>query len=164
MLRRLANGQPNPALVIIKQRAAQQAQVNRLFYSVGQEAAEYELRRVAVESASQYDHYDTTDWVLGDVSDEVEHRGQTQAKPGDVVLLSQDMAGVVSFYSVRIAHNCVAGAGVKPLMGWDEAFAYWRAHQGKPRATWITSPPEDDVDLPSASWVPPVEDEVSADD
>jgi hypothetical protein len=133
---------PKPSLALVKLRATNQAHINKLFHSEGPAAAEAELRRLA-----QVDKFTFhgPGWLVGQASAMVEGPGATvYAKPGDIVLLAQDLAGVVSFYSVREAHSCVAGAGVKPLVGWDKAFAFWRHHEGKPEATWITAEPRDD--------------------
>lgn len=97
------------------------------------------------------------DWILGEVSTLVEWRATIYAKPGDVVLLAQDPAGVVSFYSIREACLCVAGAGIRPSMGWNEAFDYWRNLAGKDPATWIVAEPEEEEPAPvSTDWEPPV--------
>jgi hypothetical protein len=130
MLRSLPTGPSKAALAIVKQRAQQQVKVNDLYYRGGPTAAEAELRGLARAEASEYEDYDSLIWVLGEVTALVESRGQTRAKPRDIVLLSQDVSGVVSFYSVRAALKCVAGAGVRPLTSWDEAFAHWRHELG----------------------------------
>jgi hypothetical protein len=131
---------PKTSLALVKLRANNQVHVNRLFHSEGPDAAEAELRRLA-----QVDRFTFhgPGWLLAEISALVESPGATvYAKPGDIVLLAQDLAGVVSFYSVREARFCVAGAGIKPVVGWDQAFAFWRHHEGKPEATWITAEPE----------------------
>lgn len=151
---------PAPALAIVKQRAAQQAEVNKLYYTGYTEEAQAKLRQIAQENATEYDDYEDPEWIMGDVSALVEHRGQTQARPGDVVLLHQDMIGVVFFYSIRIAHQCVAGGGVKPFIGWDEAFDYWRSQDGKPKATWIVDHSDQEEPVPvEQDWEPPAQDE-----
>lgn len=147
---------PPLPLAVVKLRAAEQAEVNRMFYREGATRAETELRRLAASEAKEHERYDGPEWVLGDSAAAVEIRGQTWARPGDILLLAQDIAGVVSFYSVRIAHRCVAGAGVKPLMGWDEAFKYWRAIAGRPKSPLVVDATEEEPEPEVFGEIPPL--------
>lgn len=130
MLRSLPTGPSQTALGVAKQRAYEQSTVNDLYRGGNVAGAEAELRYQARAQASKYEEYDSAVWVLGVVMAVVEVRDQTVAKPGDIVLLSQDVSGVVSFYSVRVARKCVAGAGIRPLSGWDKAFDHWHHELG----------------------------------
>jgi hypothetical protein len=146
-------------LAVIKQRSQEQMNVNRLYYSENWEEAEAELRRLAQVTATEHERYDGPEWVLGVASTIVESRSQAQAKTGDILLLSEDIAGVVSFYSPRLGHRCVAGAGIRPLVGWDAAFQFWRSLTGKKPALLVVEPPGDEEPLSSGEpWLPPDED------
>ena len=130
MLRSLPTGPSKTALAVSKQRAYEQATVNDLYRGGNIAGAEAELRYQARAMASKYEEYDSAVWVLGVATALVEVRDQTVAKLGDIILLGQDVSGVVSFYSVRVAHKCVAGAGVRPVSGWDKAFDHWHHELG----------------------------------
>jgi hypothetical protein len=139
----------SPSLAIVKLRANDQVHINRLYKVDGQAAAGEEIQHLAQGECKG------PGWILAETFELVECRAVTLAKPGDILLVGQDMAGVVLFFSVRVAKLCVMAGGIKPLVGWDEAFAYWRRLEGKPEATWITAPVEDD-DEPEP-WLPPTE-------
>jgi hypothetical protein len=132
---------------LVRLRATNQAHVNVMFSGRGAHMAEIVLRElIEVEQGSEK-HYGHHDWVLGQASATVACRGTVYAEPGDIVPLTQDIAGVVSFYSVREAGLFVAGAGIRPLVGWDEAFAYWRRQEGKSEAAWFVEGPEIEVTI-----------------
>lgn len=144
---------PKTTQALVRQRANEQVHVNDLFRFEGAEVAEREIRRlVQVENEQRYSGLE---WLLGHAIALVEGLGRiVYAKPGDIVLLSQDPAGVVSFYSVRVSHSCIAGAGIRPLMGWDEAFAFWRRQAGKDEAVWIVNPPVEEEDPVISGEIP----------
>lgn len=148
---------PKANEALVKLRSTNQAHINRTFYAEGASMAEAAIRSLIEVEQIEDPHFGHHDWVVGEVSALVEYRSTTYAKPGDVVLLTQDLAGVVSFYSVREALLCVAAAGIKPLMGWDEAFAFWREKAGKSPAKWIVADPEDEDDVLTQDepWLPP---------
>jgi hypothetical protein len=157
-----ARMRPKATEAVVKLRSANQAHVNRTFYTDGANMAETAIRTLIETEHANEPFFGHHDWVLAEVIGLVAWRGTTYAKPADVVLLSQDLAGVVSFYSVREAILCVAGAGIKPFMGWDEAFAFWREKAGKAPATWVVAEPceDDEVTVQSEPWLPPpLEDE-----
>jgi hypothetical protein len=141
---------PKASLALLRLRAANQAHINQVFHEDGEAAAAEELRQLAQVEEPRLLERAGAKLVLGQISALVECHGTTYAKPGDIVLLTQDMAGVVYFYSVRAAYNHIAGAGVTPLAGWDEAFALWRYQAGKDPAVWITSEPPEEKELFSA--------------
>lgn len=110
-------------LALAKRRANEQDRVNLAFYTKGADAAEVEVRRLA--------QADGPEWVLAELSLVLRDRaGALYAKPGDIVLMCQDVAGVPFFYSLRSARSYIAGAGIRPLDGWDKAFAIWRRQAG----------------------------------
>jgi hypothetical protein len=124
-------------VALAKRRASEQSQVNSLFTTEGREAAEAEARNLSQAEGPE--------WVLAQVSLVLDNRaGGVYAIPGDIVLMRQDMAGVPSFYSLRSARSCIAGAGIKPLDGWDEAFRHWR-HLEYFSSEGAPVEPEDDI-------------------
>jgi hypothetical protein len=148
---------PKAPLALVKLRSTNQAHVNRTFYADGADMAEAAIRDLVRVEQEGNPYFGRHDWLLGEVTGLVEWRNTIYAKPGDIVLLTQDLAGVVSFYSIREACMCVAGSGIKPSRGWDEAFAYWRAQAGKDPATWIVAEPDEgegDPVMPEP-WLPP---------
>jgi hypothetical protein len=151
---------PKTHVALMKLRSTNQAHVNRAFYLDGPVMAEAAIR--ALIEAEQVDapFFGRHDWVLAEVTGLVEQRGTVYAKPADVVLLTQDVAGVVSFYSIREATMCVAGAGIKPYRGWDDAFAFWREKAGKGIEAPLVVSEDGEVPVQSEPWLPPpVEDE-----
>jgi hypothetical protein len=141
-----ARMRPKATEALVKLRSTNQAHVNRTFYTDGPNMAEAAIRNLIEAEHANEPFFGHHDWVLAEVFGVVAWRGTTYAKPADVVLLSQDLAGVVSFYSVREAILCVAGAGIKPFMGWDQAFAFWREKAGKgTEAPLVVSEPEIEV-------------------
>jgi hypothetical protein len=156
MLSNLPTKPSKEAAALVRQRAAEQVQVNKLYYQGEVNQAEVELRNLAQARGSEFDHYGGPEWVLAQALAVVEVRAEVQAKPGDILLMAQDIAGVVLFYSTRMARKCIAVARVKPLMGWDEAFAYWREQAGKPKAVWVID--VTDLDEPVISGeIPPLD-------
>jgi hypothetical protein len=149
---------PRSNLALVKLRSTNQAHVNRTFYTEGADMAEVAIRDLIEVEQGTTPFFGHHHWVLAEVTGLVEQRGTTYAKPADVVLVTQDVAGVVSFYSVREATMCVAGAGIKPFIGWDEAFTFWRERTGKDiEVPLVVSEPE--VEEPSigpVDWEPPV--------
>jgi LmbE family N-acetylglucosaminyl deacetylase len=153
-----ARMRPKATEALVKLRSANQAHVNRTYYADGANMAEVAIR--ALIEAEQVDapFFGRHDWVLAEVTGLVAWRGTTYAKPADVVLVTQDLAGVVSFYSVREAALCVAGAGIRPYMGWDEAFVFWRKKAGKgTEAPLVVSEPEaEGPPIGPSDWEPPL--------
>lgn len=111
-------------------RALHQARVNGLLEDKGANAAEAEIRRLATEEHLPYPQYagrfSGPEWVMGRANCKLEGKGGVMAMPGDYLLVRQDFAGGVEFYSVRLGWLCLANACVTPLCGWDEAFKLWR--------------------------------------
>jgi hypothetical protein len=148
---------PKATEALMKLRSTNQAHVNRMFYSDGANMAEVAIRNLIETEHANDPFFGHHDWVLAEVTDLVAWRATIYAKPADVVLLTQDVAGVVSFYSVREAALCIAGAGIKPFIGWDAAFAFWREKVGRGLATLVVAEPSEDEKVPirPAPWLPP---------
>jgi hypothetical protein len=138
--------EPKATLGLMKLRTVRQLHINSLFHNQGEVACAAALRSQVQGHDAKLLERVGAEMVLGACLGQVEARGTVYAKPGDIVWLDQDPAGVVSFYSVRAARSCIVGAGIKPVLGWDEAFAFWRRQAGKEPATWITYPCEDGED------------------
>jgi hypothetical protein len=149
---------PKANSALVKLRSTNQAHVNRTFYADGASLAEVAIRDLINVEQADNPHFGHHDWVLAQVTAPVECRGTVYARPADIVLLTQDIAGVVSFYSVREATLCVAGAGIRPFMEWDQAFAFWRERAGKSaEASLVVSDPDgEDPPMGPTDWEPPV--------
>ena len=106
-------------------RAAEQAEVNRVYAEDGAVAAMAEIRRLASGDHAEYPQYvgywDGPEWTLAKATTAVRSKGGVQVETGDVVLYKRNdryLGGIVAgrddlFYSVRLGWNCAASYGLQ---------------------------------------------------
>jgi hypothetical protein len=117
------------------ERAAQQDQINALFAEKGEDAAHTAIVALADAEHAPYPQYKGywagPEWILGRTTAQLRGKGGTMAEEGDVVLMRRDYGDGVVFFSVRLVANCVVNYGIRPLMGWANAYAVWTGAEAR---------------------------------